>query len=309
MIARGRTNDTPEIEAVASPRRARFGVLVLIAAHVVADVLIGRAARSSLGFREFWVYPFLAAGVTCGQAVLLAQFLLLARGWLSLRVLLAAGWFAMLYYLASPIFQSVGGPSAARFENLFPFALAFILSALMMLIHLAGGRRIQLRDADPNLADHEGFQFSLWQLFALTLAAAATLAVLRFARETFDQTSDALIFFWLCPLLHAFAALPLISPWAALGEEHPGRRCLTLVLLAIICGIGPVFIGKAPARTYGIFTGPLVLQSLIVIGTLLVARWLGYRFVSSKGQQLRRSRLFRVFAPPRESKRPRPRTS
>ena len=280
MSARSRTNDSPAIAAVASPGGAYFGLLALIAAQVAADVLIAYAARSSLGFQGFWVYAFVAAGVAFGQAVLLAQFLTLARGCVSLRALLAAGWFAMMYCLASTIFRSVGGPGAAVFKNLFPIALPFSLSALTLLIHLAGGRRICLRGADANLAEREAFQFSLWQMFALTLAAAAVLAVLRFARDAIGETSDALALFGLFPLLHAFAVLPLLSPWAALGAKHAGRRCLALLLMAIACGVGPLFIGKAPARAYAMLAGPLVLQSLIVIGTLLVARWLGYRFVS-----------------------------
>lgn len=290
MFARSGVGGSSATETVASPRGPGLGVLALIAAHATADVLIAHAARSSLGFREFWVYPFVAAGVTCGQAVLLAQFLLLVRGWLSLRVLLAAGWFAMLYCLASPIFTSVGGAGSASYQNLAFIGVPFVVAALTLLIHLAGGRRICLRSADANLAEREAFQFSLWQMFALTLAAAAALAVLRFARQTFDPTSDALIFFWLFPLLHAFAALPLLSPWAALGEKHAGRRCLALALMAVVCGVGPLFIGKAPARTYAMITGPLVLQSLVVIGTLLVARCLGYRFVSGRLAHNRRER-------------------
>lgn len=296
MIARSLPKRRPTFEAPASSGRVRFGLAALIAAHTIADVLIAQAARSSLGFKEFWLYPFLAGGVTYGQAVLLAQLLLLGRGRAVLRILLVAAWFALLYYLASPIFTSVGGPSAAGYEKLAIIAVPFLLSALSTLIHVAGGRRIRFRDPDANLGNREGFQFSLWQLFALTLAAAATLAVFRFARETFEETSDALMFFWIFPLLHAFATLPMLSPWAALGDKHAGRRCLALMLMAIICGIGPAFIGKAPARAYAMFTGPLVLQSLVVTGTLLVARWLGYRLVSSNSYESR-TRIHRY--PPR----------
>ncbi|HUY89281.1 MAG TPA: hypothetical protein VMV10_11145 [Pirellulales bacterium] len=270
------------VAAPASPGWPRFGLTALIAAHVAADVLIAHATRSSLGFQGFWVYPFLAGGVTCGQAVLLAQFVFLARGRASLRMLLVAGWFALLYYLASPIFRSVAGPGAANYQNMAFVGVPFVLSALLPLAHCVLGRRIEPRDASPSLVEREAFQFSLGQIFSLTLAAAIVLAVVRFARETISVPSEVIWYFGIFPLLHAFVLLPLLSPWAALGAKHPGWRCLALVLMAIVCGVGPAFIGKATAPVYGMVAGPLVLQSLVVTGTLLVARWIGYRFVSGE---------------------------
>ena len=278
-----------------SPDWRRTGLAVLIAAHATADVLIAHATRSSLGFKEFWLYPFLAAGVTCGQAVLLAQFLFLARGRASLRMLLVAGWFGLVYYLGSPTVRSVGGPGSVS-EAAAVMAAPFLLSALLPLAHRVLGRRIEPRDASASLVEREAFQFSLGQIFALTLAAAIVLAVVRFARETISVPSEVILYFGIFPLLHAFVLLPLLSPWAALGAKHPGWRCLAIVLMAVVCGVGPAFIGKAAARFYGMLAGPLVLQSLVVTGTLLVARWLGYRFVSGESFESRR-RIHRY--PPR----------
>lgn len=315
MIARSLPNRRPTFQAPASSGWARFGLAALIAAHAAADVWIALEARSSLGLKGFWVFPLVAGGVACGQAVLLGQLLLLGRRRFVLRISLVAGWFALLYYLARPIFTSVGGPRAAIYDDLASIAAPFILAALSTLIHVACGRRIRLRSACANFAEREAFQFSLWQLFTLTLFSAVALAVVRFARETNDITSDAMLFFWLFPLLNAFVLLPLLSPWAALGAKHAGRRCLAIVLLALVSGVSPAFVGKATATTYGMLAGPLVLQSLVVTGSLLIARWLGYRFVSrnsfeSRTRIYRYPRRFSAMFPLALARTlPRPRTS
>jgi len=153
----------------------------LIAAHATADVLIACAARWFLGLKEFWVFPFVAGGVECGQAVLLAQFLFLGTGRAGARALLAAAWFALVYLLAKPIVANVGGPGAAS-EVAAVLAVPCFLSALPALIHLAGGRRIRPRDTSTNQPEHATFQFPLRRLFALTLAAAIVLAIVRFGR-------------------------------------------------------------------------------------------------------------------------------
>ena len=159
-------------------------------------------------------------------------------------------------------------------------AVPFVLCTITVFMHRASGRRIELQSADANVAEREAFQFSLGQIFALTLAAASVLAVVRFAREALSSPPDVILYCGILPLMHAFVILPVLSPWAALGSKHAGRRCLVLVLLAVVCGVAPAFIGKATSQVYGMLAGPLVLQSLVVTSTLLVARRIGYRFVS-----------------------------
>ncbi len=219
-----------------------------------------------------------AAGLAWGQAVLLGQFLLLGTERPVLRTLLAAGWFALLIYLGEPGFAAIGGANPLAGGCLF-LGVPFGCSAAIAASRRPRGCRIRLQDSVLADRDCEAFQFSLRHLFALTLVAAVVFAVVRWASDAIEETSQVILLFGLLPLANVFLLLPLLGPWAALGARHPGWRCDAVILFALVSAVGPVFIGKANSQTYWMLVCPAVLPSLVVLGSLRIARSIGYRYV------------------------------
>lgn len=248
----------------------------LIAVHFAATAFVAQAVVSLLGLQEFQVVAPVAAGLAWGQAVLLGQFLLLGDRRPALRIMLAVGWFGLADYLGGPAFNALFPPGALG-SCLF-LGLPFSFSAAIAMGRRARGCRIS-RSRENH---YETFQFSLRHLLLLTLLVAVALATVRFARETVEETSDVILLFGLWAPISVFLILPLFGPWAALSAGHPGFKCSALILFCFISAAGPAFVGKAKALTYWMLICPFALPSLAVVGSLLIARLAGYRYMIVK---------------------------
>lgn len=247
----------------------------LVAAHFAVAVLAVQTVVDLLGLQELSIVCPVVVGLLWGQAILLGQFLALGTRWPLLRILFAAAWFAAVVYLAQPFFAATGGQDALFGCCVFlamPFGSSFLLSAARR----GGGLRITTYHDER--AHDERLRFSLRQLFALILLAAVTLAGLRLARDSVEETSRALLF-GLLPALEVCVVLPPISLWAVLGNKHVAWRSASLISLGLASVVGPLFIGRAKPQTYWMLVWPVVLPSVIVVGSLFILRAIGYRYV------------------------------
>ena len=262
-------------------RKFRIGLAALIAAHVAADLLAAWSARAYLGRQEFEIVGPVAVGLLGAQGVLLAhRYSLIHDRRSKLEVIGALSWLGLIMYLGAPAFRAIGAPSAS-FGMLF-FQIPFLCTGAIDMLLCNRGYAIEFFDAPPTRACADVFQFSLRQVFIFISGGAFVLALARLARTIIDSPAVAAALFGILPLASVLALVPLLAPWAALGARHPALRCLGLNSLAVSCALAPAFIGKATLWATWIVVSPVVTQSLVVTGTLLVVRRIGYRFTRSE---------------------------
>ena len=253
--------------------------VVLIGLHFVLSVFAVRTVVGLIALQEFPVVFPIVVGLLWGQAILLGQFLVLATTWPLLRIGLVAGWFALVICLAEPFFRVV---SPAMEGNPLPAILAMplVFSALLAVGRRLGGARIAL---SGGLLNDDRLRFSLRQVFALTLLAAVALAGVRLGRDTIEGDPQELFVLGLLPAAYILFILPGLSLWAALGGRHPALRSVALALFGLASIVAPLFIGRVRPQTYWKFGWPVVMASLVVIGSLLIVRAIGWRcYVSDR---------------------------
>lgn len=258
-------------------RWRRFGLAGLFAAHLAAALLGTELVTSYLGRKELEIVGPLALGFVCGQGVLLGQFLLLGTRQPALRTVLVVAWFGLITSLGGPAFRAIGLPNAIVGGCLF-FGVPLFCSAMICMARRQQGWRIALSDPRVDIVDGETFQFSLRRLFRLTFWVAIVLACMRVARETIDSDALVILLFGGLPLAMAFAFLPGIALWAALGARHAAWRCAGTLFIALASALIPAFIGRATWMTCWSVVCPVVTQTLAVIASLATARAIGYRY-------------------------------
>lgn len=275
MIARS----LPVADRAPAPqaRRRRLPLAGLFAVHLASALLGAELLTTFLGRKELEIVGPFALGFVCGQAVLLGQFLLLGTRHPALRTVLAVVWFGLIAFLGRSTFRAIGLPNALV-GGCFIFGVPLLCSSAICMALRQQGWRIALHDPRANAVDREAFQFSLRRLFTLTFLAAILLACMRVAREAIDSDALVILLFGGLPLAMAFAFLPWIAPWAALGARHATWRCAATLFIALASAVIPAFIGEASLKTCWSLVCPVVTQSLIVIGTLAIARTIGYRY-------------------------------
>ena len=259
-----------------APRR-RFALAGLFAVHLASAVLGAEFLTTYLGRIELDIVGPFALGFVCGQAVLLGQFLPLGTRHPALRTVLVVVWFGLITFLGRSTFRAIGTPNAIV-GGCLTFGVPLLCSAALCMARRQQGWRIAIRDPRSNAVDHEAFQFSLRRLFRLTFWIATLLACMRVAREAIDSDAIVILLFGGLPLAMAFALLPRIALWAALGARHATWRCASTLFIAMASAVIPAFIGEASLKTCWSVVCPVVTQSLIVIGTLAIARTIGYRY-------------------------------
>lgn len=273
--------------------RRTLALVALIATHFAAALFAVKTTDRLLGLQELPVVVPVVVGLLWGQAILLGQFLVLAATRPVVRILLTTSWFVLVMFLAQPFFRATGGHDAFVGCCVF-LATPFVFSAMLSAARLGAGFRVRLCDPQLEHGDGNALRFSLRSLFALTFLMAVALAGVRLARDTVEETAQALLF-GLVPAAEVFVLLPLLSLWAALGDKHVGRRSIALTVFAVAAVVGPLFIGRAKPPTYWMLGCPAVLPSVVVLGSLLIVRVIGYRYVVDLSVAFRL-----VAAPPRK---------
>jgi hypothetical protein len=262
--------------ATPSPARPRWALAWLMAAHVAADIAIAHVTIASLGLEAFGVVGPFALGFVWGQAALLGQFLLLGSRRPVLRSLLVATWVGLVFYLGEPAFRAMGAPSGV-FGGCFFIGVPLFCSAIVSMLPRQRGQRIVLSDGRGR-ADRDALQFSLRQLFKLIAWAAIMLATMRLTVQAFEDSAWWLIlFFGLAPLTNALVLQVWLSPVVVLGGEHPAWGSAGLLSLAVVSALVPLVLCQAGASIYWGIACPVVVQSLVVLGSLWIARGVGYR--------------------------------
>lgn len=248
------------------------GVALLAAAHAALD-LVACHFGSPLSLQP---NPDLIAitllGIALGQATLLALFLSLAPApfWRRLAGVVAGGAFMAKVFggaLCSP-FWEVG---LVVFTGA-PFGAVAIVGCLARL------RGLQCR----RLCSHEppgsqALRFTLRDIFAVTTAAGVFLGALRLLRELLGEPSLVVLFLGLLPLAAGTLIQPALALWATLTPGPPLRRCAAIVPITFICGVAPPFVGKATIGVYYTVLAPLAIQAVLLLGSLLTVRTLGFR--------------------------------
>jgi hypothetical protein len=250
----------------------------LIAAHFAAAVFAVQATVGLLGLQELRIILPVVVGLLWGQAILLGQFLVFGGKWPILRLLLAAVWFTAVIGFAQPLFRATGGQDALTASCLF-LAMPLVFSVLIAAGRWTSGVRVTRYDPKSKHRDDEALRFSLRQLFGLMLLTAVPLAGVRLARDRFGDAFELVLLFGLLPAVEVVVVLPLVSLWAALGGKHPALRSAALTLVGLASVVGPLYIGKAKLQTYWTLGWPVVLPAVVVLGSLLVVRAIGYRYV------------------------------
>ena len=154
--------------------------------------------------------------------------------------------------------------------------VTIVITSLSLLVLKAMKIRLarQSEKAQVGRAEPEGLRFSIRGLMIFT-AAVAVLSAGVSALQASHGRNVALAGIWaLC-----FVAVGLSTLWAALGQANPVRRGWVVFLLSAV--LGACFAVAAHAheagRVYILLT--MLLYSAILMVSLLVIRWCGYRLV------------------------------
>jgi hypothetical protein len=150
-----------------------------------------------------------------------------------------------------------------------------VTTATLLVVRALGVRLTRLADpAQPARPEIEGFRFSIRGLMLVTAAVALLSAGARALQEG-PASFVLLMGVWaMC-----FVAVGLVALWAALGLGHPLGRGAVVFLLSP--GLGAFFAFAAQAHRAGRVYIVLVmlLYATVLLGSLLVVRSCGYRFV------------------------------
>ncbi len=142
--------------------------------------------------------------------------------------------------------------------------------------------------------DDEGFRFSIRGLLLLPVVAALVI----FGTEGLGDSYLAILVAW----ISCFVVVGLASPWAALGLGPPILKCL--VVLALSASLGALFIVRIyradfPRILYIHVYSAFLLQSALLVGSLLLIRSSGYRLAEMPGSD----KVPRDEAPPLDVER------
>ena len=256
---------------VKSPLRDHVRLRLLVGAHVLGGLLAcGYSAvegRIPFVLEYLPVVPHLA--INLGQACLLGSWAAfsgaswwkrlagLILGAVSLEILLAAG----------------GG--SAEFSGMAALVSVGVAGAL--LAARRRGARLLRIPKPPDPPASPGLRFTIRSLMLGTLVIALLIAGAKSLQETLGGgPMPFVIATWsLC-----FVAVGLAAVWAALGLARPLQRSLVVLALALSLGVLFSFGINEGWDTYFYIVTIMVLQAVIVLGSLLVVRSCGYRLVS-----------------------------
>lgn len=137
------------------------------------------------------------------------------------------------------------------------------------------------------VASDKPYQFTIRSIILLTVAIALVLTFGKIIRAIDLDTIPSVEAYWFSPFailrvgvsILCFVPVCVATVWATLSRKHPTPRILVVLTFALCVGLVPPFYFSREGLNY--ILGPLsmLLTSLTVMGTLLVVRSWGYRFV------------------------------
>jgi len=240
----------------------KYAIAVFVAVHI----LVGIVAAFFAGDHPDFLFACFIALVFC-QTSLVGMWSGLAVvhwAWRLLGVLVGSIYLFFLF----------GMGIDALHENIF---FLVMLSTFAVAGGTWGVRLLKstvIRLYDPNqIATKENLQFTIWQLMMFTFAIACLLTIGKQLVPFFDD-----IFFWdfLASLSLCFITVALTSIWAMLGTGSPILRSIIVLTIAAISGGA---LGFFYENDFFFWTSIMIMQALLLIGSLGVLRYLGYRLL------------------------------
>lgn len=247
---------------------------VLLAAHVVAAVAVCgfcNATRGRIpGLALEQIPAVVAVALVLAQACLLGLWA--GFGGASGPIRLAGLGVGVV---ASTVALAVATRGDGREFLLLPLFCAALIAPVAAVLRLRG---VEPRlDPGPSAAaGREGLRFSIRGLMIFTALVAVPIGGARSLRASLGSRGPSL--FLIAVWSVCFVVVALAAAWAALGRERPPARVAAVLLVAT--ALGALFaygIGEDGLESFACFLICSVLQSVIVLATLLVLRRAGYR--------------------------------
>jgi hypothetical protein len=254
-----------------SHRAASFAFGVLVAAYLLVDAV---CVALLAVFGTYWgdVAVGLFISLVGSQMLLLGIWTGLSnQSWVLklIGLMLGLGWL---------IFVSQATETHGIHEGLLGLVT---LPVLLVTIGLAGCRRffvlLEHRSEWPQRTIGEELRFSSRTLIALTITVSMLLALGRLFRESAIHAPSLEVPILIIMLLFILGTATLL--WGCLGEGRAIAR-IPFMLLAVV-GLGLVFpyYSGRDGKHYVMWLGVTAATAVLTGGSLLVARWAGYRVV------------------------------
>jgi hypothetical protein len=244
-------------------------LLVLAVAHfalsLVAAALAPIQVNTPSGLEHILIVPFCAL-VLC-QAVLIALWAVASRAPLWIRL---AGLAAGAVYLEA----LVPADMRREFSGVSTITIA-VTAANLLAVQVLGVRLARHFDEAQRAGrEGEGFKFSIRDLMLLTAVVALLTAGARVLQGSPRQTLLLVMIWAIC-----FVAVGLAALWAGLGSAAPIRRWPVVVVLSAALGVFFAFAATAHQAGWIYIVSIMIIYPVLLLGSLLIVRSLGYRFV------------------------------
>ncbi len=258
-------------------------IRVLLAAHVL--LLMGASwlcamlpPASLLGFILSSVFPI--------QVCLIGVWLGMSRTRVLRKSIVAVGGVICLgLVLALTVSASFGGQVSLLWY--LPTSMGFasvpmIATALLLLVTRKWTTGALQYCPDRQSSRSEGLQFGTRHLLLLTLAVAVLLGLGKGAprffagAEAVTGPAAGLLLFGT-----VWGTVTLTVVWATLGRQRPHERIVLAMVLAFFGGLIPPYYFGEDWRSHDLwwFALTTLAMSVVMTGSLLVVRSVGYRFV------------------------------
>jgi hypothetical protein len=249
---------------------------LLLVVHVIAGIFLSTSVwacpqgSSYLGPRDIGLIVVLAV-VYC-QSCLLALWAALSH---------AAPWKRMVGLVCGTIYLDILVPASLStrvpfFLHELPVFLTVIVTASLLVVRFRGFEFLRIIDG---LTDQNrwGLQFSIRGVMLWTFAMAALIASVKGLRQLAPPLDEG---FFLSTLSASFAVIGVASLWATLGAPPPIARSITVILVPPLLD-AIVSFAAGITHWYAVFIILFItlLQTLALLGSLLVIRSCGYRLV------------------------------
>jgi len=153
-----------------------------------------------------------------------------------------------------------------------------IVAVVLWLIRLWKAQLVRFLD-QPQPGSAEGLQFSIRGLMLFTFAVAVVITAAKGLREV-DERLPVLFLVTIWAL--CFVVTDLAALWATLGIASPVPRSIAVILMSLALGWFFSYTLGEDWESYFYIMSIMFLQSLCLIGSLLVVRSCGYRLVSHR---------------------------
>lgn len=259
--------------------KTRWRLKALVAAHLLASTALV-SEHFIPGYINYLPLMWSVASLWIAQSILLAFWAGMANQSAILRFAGAA--MGVLYLASWRLLGAVAAPRSRELPTMDVLTDSIInvapLGAVVLVftaIFWAARRWVvdlRLTSAAERASQPEHYQFSIRRVLIITTVAAVVLAMMR---SKSDQVLDIV----------AFIINAVCAAWAALAIGPVKLRLGLVLCLAVLLGAAVAFEGmrspgELPWWLSPAFAAFMVLPSVIIVASLLVARSCGYRLVA-----------------------------